>query len=112
MYIPIIQLVQAAYMQPSPFLTSMNVIVWRLQAVPMNFLCIWMFKNFNYRYVLTLSMLCQVIGGWVRSYAVVTGTFWPILAGTTILSCSMTITWSSQMFIINKWFPKNEYGLA
>ena len=112
MYIPIIQSVQAAYLQPSPFLTSMNVLVWRIQAVPMNFVSIWLYKHYSVRYVLTIAATLQIAGGWIRSYAILTDSFWPILLGTTVLSCSMTMLMCSQMFIINKWFPVEEFGRA
>jgi hypothetical protein len=62
--------------------------------------------------VLTIAATLQIAGGWIRSYAILTDSFWPILLGTTILSCSMTMLMCSQMFIINKWFPVEEFGRA
>jgi hypothetical protein len=78
----------------------------------MNFVAIWLYKHFSYTSVLTLAACLQVFGAWFRSAAVLTGSFWPILAGTTVMSLSAEILWQSQSLIINKWFPVNEYALA
>lgn len=85
-------------------------IVWTLQAIPMSFAAIWLYNNYSYSNVLRIASLLQFVGAWFRSVAILTGTFWPILAGTTIQSLSSPLHWQSQNLFINKWMPVNEYG--
>jgi MFS family permease len=78
----------------------------------MNFVSIWLFKHYSYTSLLTLSAFLQLFGGWLRSFAFVNDRFWPLLAGTSILSLSSELIWQSQNFLINKWFPVKEYAFA
>jgi hypothetical protein len=59
----------------------------------MNFVTMWLFQHFKYTHVLTLAVTLQLVGGWFRSYAIITDTFWPILAGTTVMSLSAGMFW-------------------
>jgi len=84
-----------AYMLDNPFLVAMCAIIWPAQAIPMNFITMWLYNNFKYSHVLTLAACLQFCGAWLRAYASVTGSFWPILAGTTIMSLSASMLWQS-----------------
>jgi len=95
MFIPIIPQVQAAYMLAEPLLVSMCAIIWPIQAIPMNFISIWLFNNYSYTNVLSLASCFQFFGAWFRSYSYVTGTFWPIMVGTAIQSLSASMFWQS-----------------
>lgn len=103
---------QRAYRHTNTFPTSMMELTWKIQAIPMNYIAIYLYRWFSVRACMRIAACLQLGGAWIRSYAIVTGTFWPILAGTIVLSCSAEILWQSQNMIINKWFPVNEYGLA
>lgn len=112
MYAPIVQTLEALYPPSDSLMITLNAQVWIIQAIPGAFIAIWLFRQYSYTTVLTLSVLLQVCGGWLRSYAIVTGSFLPIFVGTSVLSFSNSILCASQNIVINKWFPVNEYGLA
>lgn len=55
MFIPIVQQVQGAYLLDKPILVALCVITWPAQAIPMNFVAMWLFNNFKYSTVLTVA---------------------------------------------------------
>ena len=78
----------------------------------MHAVSIYCYNNYPYSTVLIVGATIQIIGAWVRSFAIVNGEFWPILAGTSIQALSTTIFWQCQNLLINKWMPVSEYGRA
>jgi hypothetical protein len=50
----------------------------------MNAVSIWLYNNYSYSNVLIAGAVIQLVGAWIRTFAMVNGAFWPILAGTTI----------------------------
>ena len=95
---------------PNAFYVTLTIIVWSVQAIPMTFVSILLYNNFRYSTVLRLASVLQISGAWIRSYASVTGTYWPILVGTSIQSLSASLIGQSGNLLANKWFPSNEYG--
>ena len=108
--VPVAAEVQKAYKMQNIYPVTFTVIVWSVQAIPMTFVSMWLYNNFAYSNVLRLGSLLQITGAWIRSYAAVTGTFTPILIGTTIQSLSSCLLGQSGNLLANKWFPSNEYG--
>lgn len=55
----------------------------------------------------------MVLGGWVRQLTTFNGDkFWPILAGSSIVSLSGPIFLSAQNILCNRWFGDDERGIA
>jgi len=57
MMMPIMNNLQAAYNLKSPMLVVLTVIVWNVQAIPMNGVSMWLYNNYAYSKILTLASI-------------------------------------------------------
>jgi hypothetical protein len=66
----------------------------------------------DYSTVIRISCAVMLSGCWFRSLCQVTGTFWPVLFGSTWLSFAQPFYLSAVGLFVTKWFPKNETAIA
>lgn len=83
--------IQKAFELDSILIVNMCAIIFSVSTLLMSFISIEMYKHMNMGVVLTFAAVIQITGGWLRLYAFVDNEFWPIFAGTTILSMSHAI---------------------
>ena len=88
------------------------VIVFTLTYIPMSFVAAWMYTNMRLSTVMRLGTSVICLGGWTRNICTWTGTFWPVLVGTTILSLPGPIILSCVSPVCNKWFGDKERSTA
>lgn len=71
-----------------------------------------MYNNMSLRKVLLICSFMILIGAWMRMISAVTGNFWWIIAGQTIIGVSSPITTGGVSIIANYWFADNERARA
>jgi len=91
---------------------NMCVIIFTITYIPMSFVTAWMYTNMRLSTVLRIGTIIICIGSWFRNICTLTHTFWPVLVGTTILSCPCPIILSAVIPICNKWFGDKERSTA
>jgi sugar phosphate permease len=62
--------------------------------------------------VLRIGAIIICVGAWIRNITTLTSTFWPVIVGTTILSCPGPIILSAVTPVCNKWFGDKERSTA
>lgn len=71
-----------------------------------------MYNRWSLRTVLFICSILILIGAWMRMLTAVTGNFWWIIAGQTIIGVSSPITTGGVSIIANYWFADNERARA
>ena len=88
------------------------VMLYSLNAIPMTFLCIWMYARYSVSGVLRFSMTLLLVGTIFRSLCYRTDNFWPVFLGSYLCSCCNPFFINVQSIIANKWFGDHERALA
>lgn len=84
-----------------------------MTAVPMFFTSMKMFTVFSSAWTLRLGCIVLLTGCWFRQLSTYDGNkFWPIVAGSFVISLANPIFLCAQNLICNKWFGDKERGLA
>lgn len=111
-FTPCSELVSQAYGVPL-LAVSFCTLVFGITSVPMFFISMKLLTSYSLTNVLRLGCFFLVFGAWLRSVSLIDNDqFWPIIAGTTIISFSGPIFLSAQNMICNRWFPDNERAMA
>lgn len=87
-------------------------IVFTATYIPMSFLTAWMYTHMRISTVLRAGAITICVGSWIRNICTLTSTFWPVIVGTTILSCPGPIILSAVTPVCNKWFGDKERSTA
>ena len=71
-----------------------------------------MYNTWSLRTVLFICSIMILIGAWTRMLSAITGNFWYIIIGQTIIGVSSPITTGGVSIIANYWFADNERARA
>ena len=92
---------------------SFCTLVFGITSVPMFFISMKLLTAYSMATVLRLGCFFLVFGAWLRSVSLIDNDqFWPIIAGTSIISFSGPIFLCAQNMICNRWFPDDERAMA
>jgi hypothetical protein len=86
--------------------------VFSLMTILMTFHAIKLYQVYEFKTVLQIAAACLLAGSWVRSFAPVVDSFWPIVLGQTIASVGHVMTQQAQNILVNRWFGDKERALA
>lgn len=111
-FVPVsIQMAQA-YDLSSTLPVNMCAMSFALMSPPSDFLAVYLYGKYRTDYVLRAASLVVCIGALIRFFAFTSDEFWPILAGTFLMSSVNSLFLNSQIIIANKWFADKERAIA
>jgi hypothetical protein len=82
--------------------------VYNATYVPMTFLAMYMFNKMTIDWPIRVASILFLAGAWVRSLFVFGNSFWPLMIGQTLISCSFPMFACAITLIANKWFSDTE----
>ena len=91
---------------------NLMIAINMVNAVPMTFLCIWLYSRYSAAKVLRCVITLMLIGSIVRASCYKTDEFWPVVVGSYLCSCCNAFFINVQAIIANKWFKDNERAIA
>jgi hypothetical protein len=87
-------------------------IIFSATYVIFTFIAMPMYTKVEFCTVIRMGCIIMLTGCWCRSLCYFTGDFWPVLLGSTWLSCAYPIFLSAVGLVVVRWFPDHQRALA
>lgn len=80
--------------------------------IPGFILSAWMYTFMELKTIQMIAAVLTFLGGWLRMLTIISGDFWWVVVGCTIVGASAAFQMGGLNIIANDWFGDKERGLA